>query len=276
MLATRILNQAAIAPLPGTENGGNVFFSPDSEWIGFNADSKLKKISLRGGAPVTLADVTFLRGASWGENGDIVASLYAGGLQSLPAAGGSPHQLTNLSKEERIHLWPQILPGGNAVLFTASDFAPSYEEANIEVVSLKTGAVKTLLSGGHFGRYLPINASHGAMGYLVYVHQSALYAVAFDPVRLEVRGSPEPILEDVADKPGFAGNLFDASGNGTFVYHPGIATDQKWPIVLLDSLGKTEPLLTTPESLHQSPIFSRRKAPCHSAGYRQGPGNCYL
>lgn len=259
MLATRILNQTAITPLPGTENGRNVFFSPDSEGIGFNADGKLKKISLRGGAQVTLADSTFLRGASWGENGDIVASLSAGALQSVPAAGGSPQQMTNLSKEVRIHLWPQILPGGNAVLFTASDLDSSFEEAKIEVVSLKTGAVKMLLSGAHFGRYLPTN---GSTGHLVYVHQGALYAVAFDPVRLEVRGSPEPILEDVADKTGFTGNLFDASGNGTFVYHTGIATDQKWPIVLLDSSGKTELLLTTPGNYTDPPIFSRWQAPC--------------
>jgi serine/threonine-protein kinase len=72
LLATRLLDQAAITALPGTENGVGTFFSPDGQWIGFYADSKLKKISLRGGAPVTLTDASSFGGASWGENGDIV------------------------------------------------------------------------------------------------------------------------------------------------------------------------------------------------------------
>ena len=71
LLAMRLLEQAAITPLPGTESGSNTFFSPDGQWIGFTADSKLKKVSLRGGAPVTLSDLstTVFASASWGENG---------------------------------------------------------------------------------------------------------------------------------------------------------------------------------------------------------------
>jgi len=232
LLATRLLDQAASTPVPGTENGSYPFFSPDGQWIGFYADSKLKKVSLRGGAPVTLSDVsaTVPGGASWGENGDIVASSGSlGGLQSIPASGGAPHAVTNLTKQEYTHLMPQVLPGGNAVLFTALGTSPSFDDANIEAVSLKTGAVKTLLSGGYFGRYL---ATNGSTGHLVYVHQGVLSAVAFDPVRLEIRGSPEQILEDVA---GAATSPFDFSRNGTLVYHAGIAADQKWPVVWMDS-----------------------------------------
>jgi serine/threonine-protein kinase len=254
LLATRLLDQAAITPLPGTENGSNAFFSPDGQWIGFYADSKLKKASLRGGASITLSDVsTFFRGASWGENGDIVASLVTnGGLKSIPATGGSPHALTNLGKQEVIHLWPQVLPGGNTVLFTASATSASFDDATIEAVSMKTGAVKTLLSGGYFGRYLPTVPTKGSSGHLVYVHQGALYAVGFDPVRLEVRGRPEQILEDVV---GSATNPFDLSRNGTFVYRAGKAADQKWPILWLDSSGKTELLVTTPGN-YSWPQFS--------------------
>jgi serine/threonine-protein kinase len=121
LLASRLLDQAAITPLPGTENGTGVFFSPDGQSIGFAADSKLKKVSLRGGAPVTLTDASVLLGASWGESGDIVASLnVVGGLVSIPASGGSPHAVTNPGKQENIHFLPQVLPDGNAVLFTAA------------------------------------------------------------------------------------------------------------------------------------------------------------
>jgi Tol biopolymer transport system component/predicted Ser/Thr protein kinase len=246
-LATRLLDQAAITSLPGTENGFGVFFSPDGQWIGFAADSKLKKVSLRGGAPVTLTDASNFLGASWGENGDIVASLnVVGGLVSIPASGESPHAVTNLGKQEGIHFLPQVLPGGNAVLFTAAPSFSSLEQANVQVVVLKTGAVKTLLTGGDSVRYL---ATNGTAGHLVYLHQGVLYAVAFDPVRLEVRGSPEQILEDVAS------TRFDVSQTGTLVYHAGIAIAQKWPVVLMDSSGKTEPLVTTPGD-YSSPQFS--------------------
>jgi serine/threonine-protein kinase len=250
LLATRLLDQAAIKPLPGTENGSGAFFSPDGQWIGFQADNKLKKVSLDGGAPATICDASLIIGASWGENGVIVASVLAngGGLTSIPESGGAQQSVTKLGVNESDHILPQVLPGGKTVLFTASRAAGLSEDANIEVVSLKTGVVKTLLSGGYYGRYL---ATNGLTGHLVYVHQGVLYAVAFDPVRLEVRGMPEPILEDMGD---VRNSKFRFSQNGTFVYQP-IMRDQKWPVVLLDSTGKTEPLVTTPDS-YDSPAFS--------------------
>ena len=174
-----------------------------------------------------------------------------GGLQSIPASGGAPHAVTDFGKQEGCHLLPQVLPGRDAVLFTAVNPVGQIEDATIQVVSLKTGAVKTLLSGGYLGRYLP---SDGSTGYLIYVHQGALYAVAFDPVRLEVRGRPEQILGDVAGMSGTDGIPFDLSQNGTLVYHPRTKADQ-WPIVWMDSSGQTEPLVTTP-SKYFGPRFS--------------------
>jgi serine/threonine-protein kinase len=263
LLATRLLDQATITPLAGTENGYAGFFSPDGQWIGFWADNKLKKVSLQGGGPVTISDASAFGGASWGANGDIVASLnIAGGLLIIPASGGSPHSVTNAGKQEINQLLPQVLPGGNTVLFTAQKASDLFDDANIEVVSLKNGTVKTLLSGAYFGRYL---ATNGSMGHLVYVRQGVLYAVPFDPARLEVRGMPEPILEDVTVP-------FDVSLSGTFVYRPrtaGIATDQKWPIVWLDSFGKTEPLVTTPDN-YSDPQFSPDGARLAMAVYAGG------
>jgi hypothetical protein len=58
-------------------------------------------------------------------------------------------------KGDLIHSWPQVLPAGNAVLFTASTSSVAFEDARIDVVSLKTGEEKTLPSGGYFGRYVP-------------------------------------------------------------------------------------------------------------------------
>ena len=97
-------------------------FSPDGQWIGFFADQKLKKIYVQGGAAVTVCDAPDGRGGAWGEDGNIIAALrFQGPLVRVSAAGGTPQALTQLDaqKGELTHRFPQILPGGKAVLFTA-------------------------------------------------------------------------------------------------------------------------------------------------------------
>jgi len=117
---------------------------------------------------------------------------------------------------------------------------------------LRTGVVKVVQRGGYYGRYLP-------GGHLVYMNQGVLFAEPFDLAKLEVRGAPAPLLGDVAGDASRGGGQFDfsaaPSGGGTLVYLAGKANDQRWPIVWLDSSGKTQPLLTTP-GLYFNPRFS--------------------
>ena len=253
-LATRLLDQAIATLLPGTEHASDPFFSPDGQWVGFFADGEMKKISVQGGAPIIVCEATAGRGASWGEDGNIIAALStATGLSLVPSSGGVPQQLTKLEHGELTHRWPQVLPGGNAVLFTASSASIAYENASIEVLSLKTGERKTLLQGGYFGRYLPTN---GPRGHLVYSHQGSLFGVAFDPVRLELSGTPTPLLDDLACNPlSGTGQLDFSSKTGILVYRSGQASDQAWPVVWLDSSGKTEPLVTKADG-YTTPRFS--------------------
>jgi Tol biopolymer transport system component/predicted Ser/Thr protein kinase len=238
-LATRQLDHAQPTLLPGTENGRVPFFSPDGQWIGFAIGTQLKKISVQGGAPVTLGDAGLTpMGAGWGEDGNIIAALgNSRALWQIPAAGGPPQPLTKLIPGETGHRWPQVLPGGRAVLFTASS-ALDQDNASIEVVSLKTGQVKIVQRGGYYGRYLP-------SGHLVYVHQGALFGVKFDAARLELRGAPVPVLEDVAANPVTGGGQFDFSSTGTFVYVAGKSAAQEWQLAWLDSSGTMRPLLAT-------------------------------
>jgi Tol biopolymer transport system component/predicted Ser/Thr protein kinase len=247
-LATRLLDQANPTLLAGTENASDPFFSPDGQWIGFFADGKMKKISVAGGAAVNLCDAIGARGASWGEDGNIVVTLNPGtgtGLSRVSAAGGTPQTLTKPGdKNEVSHRWPQILPGGEAVLFTSTTVIGAYDDGSIEVLSLKTGQWKIVQRGGYFGRYL---ATSNRAGQLVYVHQGTLLGVPFDLDRLEVRSTPAPLLEDVAGDPSYAGGQFDVSRNGTFVYLGGKSLAAAgWPLTWLDSTGKTEPLLASP------------------------------
>ena len=54
-----------------TEPGAGAVLSPDGQWIAFFASGKLKKISVTGGAAVTLCDAPSGRGGTWAEDGTI-------------------------------------------------------------------------------------------------------------------------------------------------------------------------------------------------------------
>ncbi len=250
-LATRSLDQSEFVPLPGADRASVPFFSPDGQWIAFFADGRLKKTAVHGGAPVTLCDAPSPRGASWGDDGTIVAAFNWGstGLVRVSSGGGVPTAVTQLSKEkgETAHAWPQVLPGSQAVLLTAYG-AGAYDDAEIVVVSLKTGERKTVHRGVSFARYLP-------SGHLVYVRQNTLFAASFDLSRLEVTGAPQPVLEEVNGNVSGGGD-FDFSQTGTLVYVSSkVEISFPHSIWWLDSAGQTKPLQVT-QGLYENPRFS--------------------
>ncbi|NIV49617.1 MAG: hypothetical protein GWN46_23890, partial [Gammaproteobacteria bacterium] len=85
----RHAHQREAQALKGTNGADFPFFSPDGEWIGFDSDGKLKKVSVLGGPPVTLCDAPNLRGASWAGDGTIVfVPGRSGGMARVSEAGG--------------------------------------------------------------------------------------------------------------------------------------------------------------------------------------------
>jgi serine/threonine protein kinase len=252
-LYTRLLNQSQVTPLAGTENASFPFFSPDGEWIGFYADGKLKKISVGGGAAVALCDAPNLRGASWGDDGNIIAALETrAALSRVPSTGGTPVPVTKLKPGEISHRWPHVLPGSDGILFTAGAHAGSFDDANIDVISLKTGEQKTIARGGFSPSYVPGGSSR--TGHLIYLHGSILLAVPFDAGSLHTTGTPAHILEDVSST-GQAGGDFDSAGSGVFVYLSGKGQQTGWWISWVDSSGKIEPL-HPPLGVYNTPRFS--------------------
>ncbi|MFH1111237.1 MAG: protein kinase [Planctomycetota bacterium] len=241
-LYLRALNQLEGTLLAGTEQAWNPFFSPDGQWVAFFSNEKLKKVSVLGGAPLTLCDVGDApRGGTWGTDGTIVfAPNNTGGLWRISAAGGKAEELTkpDQTNEEPSHRWPQFLPDGKAVIFTNNDaLANSYDEAVIDVFSLDTKQHRTLYRGGSYGRYVP-------SGHLVFVHQGTLFAGPFDLDRLELTGSPTPVLERVYEvQVGAAG--YDFSQTGTLVYRRE-GPRRSWTLVWVDRQGTITTLVDTP------------------------------
>jgi Tol biopolymer transport system component len=241
-LFTRRLDQPKATELPGTTGAIGPFFSPDGQWVGFFAGGKYNKISVEGGAVVPLADAPGNSGASWGEDGGIVIGSTGpnAGLARIPSGGGALTKVTDLVGGELALAQPQILPGGKAVLFTAYPTL-SPEKAHIDVVTLANGNRKTLVPGGTSARYLP--TSNGT-GHLVYTNKGTLFAIPFDPDRLETRGTAVPILDDVAYQALTGAAQFVFAGNGTLVYRKsgGAASSSMSTLQWLDATGKKEPL----------------------------------
>jgi serine/threonine-protein kinase len=234
-LCTRQLEQTQSIRLAGTEDVHSMIFSPDGQWIGFSAAGKLKKIPVNGGTPITLCDAPNDRGIAWGEGDFLVAALTSrSGLVRVPSSGGTPQALNALTPGETTDRWPQVLAGAKAVVFTAGIQNGNYENADIDVLSLKTGQKKILHHGGYFARYVP-------SGELLYMHRGTLFAAGMDLGRLEVTGQPIPLLQDIASSSTNGGAQFDVSRSGTLVYRSNRAAGNI-SIQWLDKAGKLEAL----------------------------------
>jgi serine/threonine-protein kinase len=184
-----------------------------------------------------LCDAGDTVGFSWGEDGNIIAALQIRGpLIVIPSSGGNPKPFTTLAEGEATHRWPQVLPGGKAVLFISHIRTGGYDEATIEAVTIASGQRKKLHQGASWSRYLP-------SGHLIYLNKGTLFAVPFDSDRLEIAGTPVPMLEKVLRSSGSLGAHLDFSTTGTVVYREGDAEANQVTVQWMDRTGKTAPLL---------------------------------
>ena len=196
-----------------------------------------------------LCDAPAGRGATWSEDGSIVAALdVVRGLALIPSAGGQPTSLTEIESGESGHRTPYALPGGKAVLFTFSNVNGNYEEAGIAVVSLKDRRRKTILDhAGMSPMYLP-------SGHLAYVTKGELLAVPFDPELLKLRGEAKPVLEDVVEDLTYGSIQFSCSQTGRVLYRAGRA-ERLRDVLWLSGDGRTQPLWPEP-AMAQDPRLS--------------------
>jgi Tol biopolymer transport system component len=232
-LYVRQMDQWDATAIKGTEGGDRPFFSPDGQWVAFNSGRNLKKVAITGGPAVDLAETNW-GGGSWGPNDKIVYTRsYNAGLWMVGASGGTPQMLTSPdhAKGELADFWPQILPDGDSVLFTR--YSTPIERSRIFVRSLKTGKEKLLIEGGTFARYL-------APGYLLFSKGATVLAVPLDVRKLELTGSPVPVLEGVASFPQNDVAQFAVSENGTVAFLPSSFITTEAKLISVDRKGKVQ------------------------------------
>ncbi len=232
-LWVRSLQTGAVRRLEGTEGGIFPFWSPDSRWIAFFSDSRLKKVPASGGAVVGIADApNGPRGGAWLPSDVIVYSpAYNQPLFRVNPAGGTPQEVTKLAAHFTTERWPVALPDGEHFLYFATNHGnPSAKENGIYFTSLDGRVNKFVVT-------TDANAIY-ADGYLLYHQQSQLLAQEFDASKGTLRGDPIVVTDGIAYDTGTWHLVASASSSGALVYQRGavvVGSQFAWT----DRTGKT-------------------------------------
>ena len=253
VIILRHLDENESEQLDGTVGTGEMFFSPDGASIAFFADGKLKRASVHGGSVATIADAPTPRGGVWLPDGTILFSPeYDTGLWRVADSGGTPELLLDVEAElgERTFRFPHATPDGEIVLFTvgALDSPNDYEDAAIAVYSLKTGARRTVIERATMARF-------AGRDRIVFARAGDLYAIDFDPDRLETVGEAVPVIEDVGGDPSSGAGYFTIAANGNIAWLAGAVTAADSRLTIVDESGAAERLPLSPRGFYQ-PRFS--------------------
>jgi dipeptidyl aminopeptidase/acylaminoacyl peptidase len=198
----------------------NPVFSPDGQSIAFSAQvnnsGQIRRIGINGGTPTTICEIPLApNGIQW-DGDDILFAIASRGVFRVPASGGVPQLLAAPKDDEHVGM-PQLLPGGNALLYGVKKASTTWDVSEIVVHPLNGGERRTIVSLGADPRYLPT-------GHLLYAIAGVEYAVRFDRDRLAISGGPVPIIEGIRRSlaPTTAGIAQLAySQTGTLIYLPG-------------------------------------------------------
>jgi Tol biopolymer transport system component len=238
----------------GTDNAVFPFWSPDSRFIAFFADGKLKKVDLDGSPPLTLCDAPQNpRSGSWNKDGTIIFSPTSiTGIYRVSTSGGTAAPVTKLQTGETTHRWATFLPDGKHFIYMAGTHAGGTKaESNaVYIDSIEKPSRKLLLRARSNVEY--------ANGYLLYAREKTLVAQPFDASKLELTGDPIPVTQDIQYAADFFRAIFSVSNDGTLVYASGSA-DVKSTMFEYDRSGKQGRQIGEPEYFRQVAVSSDGK-----------------
>jgi len=253
----RRMSESDGRPIPGTEvatTPTDPAFSPDGKSLVYFDDSAqaLKRIAVSGGTALSICSTVIPYGVGWTDDG-VVFSPATKGIQRVRPDGGNAELLV-AAKTGEILADAQMLPGGEAILFTSAPVnaafsIPEWSRGEVAVLNLKTGARTSLVRGATAPRYAP-------SGHLTYQVNGVMLAAPFDARRLAITGSAVPVVEGVSLMTGGAQIAF--SRTGTLIYVPGPVTEGGGQEVLAEvsPAGETTPLRVPPAD-YRFPRVSR-------------------
>ncbi len=184
------LNQLDARQLALSWRPRHLFWSPNSAFVGFVSEEKLWKVSVNGGQPIALGEVpTTGSGASgaWRADGKIVfsRSVSSSGLLELSQDGGEVRSIAALQPGDVDFHEPSLLPGDHGQLLVVhrtegpDSIAAIRDQTRTEVLRLP-------------GEYLAF-PQYSPTGHIVFGRMgktNGIWAVPFDPARLERTGEP--------------------------------------------------------------------------------------
>lgn len=174
--------------LAGTDGASDPFWSPDSQSVGFLADSRLMRIDIVSGLVQTLANPATGDGGAWNSDDTILFSR--GAIFRISAKGGDAVQVTQV-KERSFHRAPEFLPDGRHFLYYATGNPSSPDIRGVYVTDIDGSQPRFLLDADTAAVYAP-------SGHLLFIRQGTLFAQGFDPVRLELKENRFIVSEEVS------------------------------------------------------------------------------
>lgn len=221
----RALDSAEARSIEGTDGATRPFWSPDSQFLGFFAASRIMRVGLTGEPPQSLVPTVSARpvGGTWGSTGVIVYSDF-GTLYSVPAAGGTATELvpSNRGAQEGTLRLPQFLRDGRRFLYVVA--SPDPERAGTYIGSLGGPESVRLLDGSHS------SPTHAPDGYLLFIRDRVLLAQRFDEARQQLVGDARPIAGNVSP-----GALISATAGGLLAFGGGTTAER---LTWFDRSGK--------------------------------------
>ena len=224
-LWVRALDSLDSRLLPGTEGAADPFWSPDSRWLAFQSQGKLKKIDTTGGPAQTLCDLagTGYIAGDWSREEVILFASGGAGLMRVSSTGGVAQVATTIdrSANEIYHRKPVFLPDEKHFLYVRDSSAP--EDSAVYLGSLdgkpEDPKSKRILSANAFIAYARDPADAGR-GHILFLREGTLMAQLFDASRLETVGEAVPVAEQI-ETYGNVGAIFSASASGVLAYRGG-------------------------------------------------------
>jgi serine/threonine protein kinase len=235
----RRLNAASAERLSGTDGASFPFWSPDSRYLGFFAERKLKVLPASGGPARTLCEVIDGRGASWGSQNIIVFSPHwQGGLQQISANGGEVRPATKVEEGQDSHRVPTFLPDGKHFVYYAGG-------TNAARMGLYIGSLDG--KQGIRLRDADSSAEYADPGLLVFVKDNRLLAQSFDQRSLRLVGDPTPLADSIIYDVDFPqSSAFGVARTGSIAYRTAVASGNE--LVWFDRKGKRLSTLAKPDN----------------------------
>ena len=230
MVWVRDLDSLDLRMLPGTQNAGTFFWSPDSRQLAFVQSGKLMKIDVAGGPATTLVSGSvYPNEGAWNQEG-VILFVKERRLFRVAAAGGTPYPVTELDKSrgEVAHVAPAFLPDGHHFLYLV--FVPSERDYTQFAGDLQSKDKKLLVQRTNS------HALYVDPGYLLFVREHVLMAQAFDAGKLQTTGDAVPVVEAV-----------DTGGEGPALATTARHETERWrtppaaPVRVCRSPGMTAP-----------------------------------